>query len=48
MIQYHWLIYNFKKASPTMKGQEKIKTGAKQEQPWIVQGSKKNNKQQQL
>jgi hypothetical protein len=40
-----------KKPHPTMKDQEKTKEGAKQEQPWIVQGAKKtktknNNKQQ--
>jgi hypothetical protein len=37
-----------KKPHPTMKGQEKKKAGAKQDQPWIVQGAKKtknNNKQ---
>jgi hypothetical protein len=36
-----------KKTSPTKISQEKVKEGAKQEQPWIVQGSKKNRKQQQ-
>jgi hypothetical protein len=30
-----------------MKGQDKTKTGIKQDQPWFVLGSKKNNKQQQ-
>jgi hypothetical protein len=35
-----------KKPSPTKKGQEKTKEGAKQEQPWIVQVDKKNYKQQ--
>jgi hypothetical protein len=34
-----------KKPHPATKGQEKTKAGTKQEQPWIVQGSKKNNKQ---
>jgi hypothetical protein len=28
-----------KELHPTMKGQEKTKPGAKQEQPWIVQGA---------
>jgi hypothetical protein len=36
-----------KKTSPTKISQEKVKEGAKQEQPWIVQGAKKNYKQQQ-
>jgi hypothetical protein len=36
-----------KKTSPTKLNQEKVKEGAKQEQPWIVQGVKKNYKQQQ-
>jgi hypothetical protein len=36
-----------KKPSPTKKGQEKTKAGAKQEHPWIVQGVKKKNKLQQ-
>jgi hypothetical protein len=35
-----------KKPSPTKKDQEKIKEGAKQEQPWIVQVGKKNYKQE--
>jgi hypothetical protein len=34
-----------KNPHPTTKGQDKTKAGTKQEQPWIVQGSKKNNKQ---
>jgi hypothetical protein len=34
-----------KKPHPTTKGQDKTKAGLKQEQPWIFQGSKKNNKQ---
>jgi hypothetical protein len=34
-----------KKHHPTTKGQDKTKTGTTQEQPWIVQGSNKNNKQ---
>jgi hypothetical protein len=33
-----------KKPHPTTKGQDKTKEGTKQEQPWFVQGSKKNNK----
>jgi hypothetical protein len=36
-----------KKPHPTTKGQGKTKSGAKKEQPWIVQGSIKNYKQQQ-
>jgi hypothetical protein len=36
-----------KKPHPTTKGQEKTKSRAKQEQPWIVQGSIKNYKQEQ-
>jgi hypothetical protein len=36
-----------KKTSPTKVNQEKAKEGAKQEQPWIVKGAKKNYKQQQ-
>jgi hypothetical protein len=36
-----------KKTSPTKISQEKVKEGAKQEQPWIVQGAKKNYKEQQ-
>jgi hypothetical protein len=35
-----------KNPHPTTKGQDKTKEGTKQEQPWSVQGSKKNNKQQ--
>jgi hypothetical protein len=35
-----------KKTSPTKISQEKAKEGAKQEQPWIFQGAKKNYKQQ--
>jgi hypothetical protein len=35
-----------KKPHPTTKGQDKTKEGTKQEQPWMVQGYKKNNKQQ--
>jgi hypothetical protein len=35
------------KTSPTKVNQEKAKEGAKQEQPWIVQGVKKTYKQQQ-
>jgi hypothetical protein len=34
-----------KKPHPTTKGQDKTKEGTKQEQPWLVQRSKKNNKQ---
>jgi hypothetical protein len=30
---------------PTTKGQNRTKEGTKQEQPWFVQGSKKNNRQ---
>jgi hypothetical protein len=36
-----------KKTSPTKISQEKVKEGAKQEQPRIVQGADKNYKQQQ-
>jgi hypothetical protein len=36
-----------KKTSPTKVYQEKAKEGAKQDQPWIVQGVKKTYKQQQ-
>jgi hypothetical protein len=35
----------FKNPHPTMKGQDKTKSGTKQQQPWIVRGSKNNNKQ---
>jgi hypothetical protein len=34
-----------KKPHPTTKGQDKTKEGTKQDKPWNVQGSKKNNKQ---
>jgi hypothetical protein len=37
-----------KKPHPTTKGQDKTKEGTKEEQPWFVQGSKENNKQQEL
>jgi hypothetical protein len=36
-----------KKTSPTEISHEKVKEGTQQEQPWIVQGAKKNYKQQQ-
>jgi hypothetical protein len=35
-----------KKPHPTTKGQDKTKEGTKQEQPWLVQVSKKSNKKQ--
>jgi hypothetical protein len=34
-----------KKPHPSTKGQDKTKEGKKQEQPWLVQGPKENNKQ---
>jgi hypothetical protein len=34
-----------KKPHPTNKGQDKTKEGTKLEQPWLFQGSNKNNKQ---
>jgi hypothetical protein len=34
-----------KKSHPTTKGNDRTKEGTKQEQPWFVQGSKKNKKQ---
>jgi hypothetical protein len=34
-----------KKPHPATKGQDRTKEGTQQEQPWFVQGSKKNNKQ---
>jgi hypothetical protein len=37
-----------KKPHPTTKGRDITKEGKKQEHPWIVQRSKKNNKQQEL
>jgi hypothetical protein len=36
-----------KKSRPATKGQEKKKAGANKEQPWILQGTRKNYKQQQ-